>query len=137
MITEKKYNRHQIYGILKDYHWKMREIQRLDRELKRTDFQGVAQYGIEATLPHAVGIVSQAIENEIVRREKKSVSMVEYAKEITFINDRLDRITHAKEKTVLDCLLDGMGIVAISHHLGMTRQTVAEIRDKIVEKLAD
>jgi hypothetical protein len=137
MLTVKTYNKHQIYGILKDYHWKLREIQRIDRELKRTDFAGVAQYGIEATLPHAQGIIGRAIENEIVRREKKSDSMIEYALEINFINERIDKITAGKEKVVLDCLLDGMGIVAISHHLGMTRQTVAEIRDKIVDKIAD
>jgi DNA-directed RNA polymerase specialized sigma subunit len=130
------YNKFQIYGILKDYFWMIREIQKIDRELQKTDFSGVAQYGIEATLPHAVGIVGRAIENEIVRRSKKSERMLEYAKKVNFINERINNITDEKEKVVLDCLMDGLSLTAISKHMGMSRQLVTTIRDKLVENLA-
>jgi hypothetical protein len=36
------YNKFQIYGILKDYFWMLREIQRIDKELMKTDFRGTA-----------------------------------------------------------------------------------------------
>jgi DNA-directed RNA polymerase specialized sigma subunit len=130
------YNKFQIYGILKDYYWMIREIQKIDRELQKTDFSGVAQYGIEVTLPHAVGIVGRAIENEIVRRSKKSERMLEYAKKVNFINERINNITDEKEKVVLDCLMDGLSLTAISKHMGMSRQLVTTIRDKLVENLA-
>jgi DNA-binding NarL/FixJ family response regulator len=133
----KTYNRHQIYGILKDYCWKLREVQRIDKELQKTDFTGTAQYGIEATLPHAVGLVGKAIENEIVRREKKSERVIDYIDEINFINDRMNRIVDEKEKVVLDCLLDGLSIAAVASHLRTSRKQVNLLRDNIVKLLAD
>jgi DNA-binding NarL/FixJ family response regulator len=131
------YNKFQIYGILKDYFWMIREIQKIDRELQKTDFAGVAQYGIEATLPHAVGIVGRALENEVVRRSKKSERMLDYAKKVNFINERLGKVTDEKEKVVLDCMLDGMNLVAIAHHLHISRKQVHILRDDIVKRLAD
>jgi DNA-binding NarL/FixJ family response regulator len=133
----KTYNRHQIYGILKDYCWKLREVQRIDKELQKTDFTGTAQYGIEATLPHAVGLVGKAIENEIIRREKKSERVVDYIDEINFINARTNRIVDEKEKVVLDCLLDGMSIAAVAAHLRTSRKQVNLLRDNIVKLLAE
>jgi DNA-binding NarL/FixJ family response regulator len=131
------YNKFQIYGILKDYFWMIREIQKIDRELQKTDFAGVAQYGIEATLPHAVGIVGRALENEVVRRSKKSERMLDYAKKVNFINERLGKVTDEKEKVVLDCMLDGMNLVAIAHHLKISRKQVHILRDTIVNRLAE
>ena len=131
------YNKFQIYGILKDYFWMLREIQRLDRELAKTDFRGTAQYGIEATLPHAQGIVGKAIENEVIRRSRKSDNMVEFAKKVNFINERLHKVTDEKEKVVLDCMLDGMNLRAIAHHLRISRKQVHILRDTIVNRLAD
>jgi DNA-binding NarL/FixJ family response regulator len=130
------YNKFQLYGILKDYHWMIKEIKQIDYELSKTEFQGVAQYGIEATLPHAVGIVGRAIENEVIRRSKKSERMIDYAKKVNFIHERIHKITDEKEKVVLDSLLDGYSLTAISKHLRMSRQNVTDIRDKIVENLA-
>lgn len=131
-----KFNKHQIYGILKDYHWKLREIQRLDRDLLKTDFRGAAQYGIEATLPHAVGIVGKALENEVIRRNKKSSDLLKYCEQINFINENMHKVTDEKEKVVLDCLLEGMDITAISHHLRTNRRHVHLLRDNIVNHLS-
>jgi DNA-directed RNA polymerase specialized sigma subunit len=136
MTVATTFNKYQIYGILKNYFWMLREIQRIDRELNKTDFTGVAQYGIEATLPHAVGIVSQAIENEVIRRERKSERLYKYIEEVNFINERIHNITDEKQKVILDCLLDGLSLTAISKHLVMSRQQVTDIRDNIVERLA-
>lgn len=137
MAIDTTYNKHQIYGILKDYHWMLKEMIRVEKQLASTDFKGVAQYGIEATLPHAQGIVGKAIENEVMRRNKKSESIVEYAKRVNFINERLDRVTDEKEKVVLNCLLDGMNIAAIGAHLRTSRKQIHIIRDTIVNILAD
>jgi hypothetical protein len=131
------YNKFQIYGILKDYHWMLREIKRIDYELSKTDFQGVAQYGVEATLPHAVGIVGRALENEIVRRSKKSERLYEYVEKVNFINGRLGKVQDEKLKVTMDCMLDGMSMVQIGKHLGLSRRRVHELRDEIVNKLVD
>lgn len=136
MIVATKFNKHQIYGILKNYFWMVKEIQRIDYELSKTDFTGTAQYGIEATLPKAQGIVGKALENEILRRSKKSERLMDYIEKVNYINEHMGNITDEKEKVILDCLLDGMSLTAISKHLGMSRKQVTEIRDDIVDKLS-
>jgi DNA-directed RNA polymerase specialized sigma subunit len=136
MVTATKYSKHQIYETLKNYYWMIREIQRIDKELSQTDFSGTAQYGIEATMPKAQGIVGKALENEVVRRSNKSKKLVEYANRINYINERISFITDEKEKVVLDCLLDGLSLTGVSKHLKMSRGYVTKIRDDVVEKLA-
>lgn len=135
VATPTKYNKHQIYGILKDYSWMVKEIQRIDTYLSETDFKGTAQYGIEATLPKAQGIVGKALENEVMRRLNKSKRLQRYINEVNFINERIPVVTDEKEKVVLDCILDGMSLAAISHHLGISRKQVHIIRDHIVDLL--
>jgi DNA-directed RNA polymerase specialized sigma24 family protein len=137
MMTTTKLNNYQIYDILKSYHWKIREIKRIDEHLEETDFKGVAQYGIEATLPTGKGVVGRALENEIIRRDKKSKRLMNYIEEVNFINDHLDKIKDEKEKVVLDCMLDGMSITAISKHMGISRRHVHKLQDKLVETLGE
>jgi DNA-binding NarL/FixJ family response regulator len=136
MAVAVTYNKHQIYGILKNYHWMVNEIQKIHCDLSKTDFKGTAQYGISATLPTGKGLVSKALENEVIRRNEKSDRMLDYANKVVFINERRDRITDEKEKVILDCLLDGLSLTAISKHLGISRALVTDIRDNIVDKLA-
>lgn len=136
MTTAITFSKHQIYGILRDYHWMVNEIKRIDKELQETDFKGTAQYGIEATMPRPQGIVGKALENEVIRRVEKSKRLNKYIEEVIFINQHIPNITNEKEKVILDCLLDGMSLTAVSKHLGVSRRLVTKIRDDIVEKLA-
>lgn len=135
MTTLVKYNKHHIYGILKNYFWMVREIQRWEYELKQTSFTGVAQYGLEATLPKPQGIVGKALENEIVRRSEKSKRLIKYSEEVNFINERRGNVTDEKEKVILDCILDGLSLTAISKHLRMSRKQITVIRDNIVDQM--
>lgn len=115
----------------------LREIQRIDKELSITDFTGVAQYGVEATLPHAVGIVGRALENEIVRRNDKSVRLYKYIEEVNYINEHKGSITDEKEKVILDCLLDGVSITSIALLFKTNRKQIHKMIDNIVDKLHD
>jgi len=112
------------------------EIKSLYAELQRTDFKGVAQYGIQATLPNGKGVVGKALENEVVRRSEKSKRIYEYIDQVNFINENRRHITDEKEKVVLDCLLDGFSISAIARHLRTGRKQVGNIVDSIVDQLA-
>lgn len=112
------------------------EIRKINYELSKTDFKGTSQYGIQATLPTGKGLVSKALESEVIRRNDKSERMIDFANKVVFINDRRDRITDEKEKIVLDCLLDGLSLTATSKHMGISRSMVTDIRDNIVDKLA-
>jgi hypothetical protein len=133
----KTYNKHQVYGILKNYFWMLREIQRIDSELSRTDFKGVAQYGISASLPTGKGLVSKTLENEVVRRNLKSERLIDYIDKVNFINANMHKVTDEKENVILDCLLDGLSISAISRHLGTTRKQVNIQVDNIINSLVD
>ena len=130
-------NKHQIYELLKSYHWKIKEIQRMKEELDDTDFTGTAQYGIEATMPSAKGGISRALETEVLRRCKKHKRLRGYVDEVNYINSRTDLIQDERQKAILDCMLDGMSITAISKHLGMGRTHVHKLQDDIVARLGE
>lgn len=131
-----KISKYEIYDILKDYFWMIREIQRIDRELSETDFNGAAQYGIDATMPRPQGVVGKALENEAMRRVQKSQRLQKYIRDVNFINQNRHKIKGNREEVVLDCLLDGLSLTAIAKHLGMGRTRVTEIRNNIVDELA-
>jgi hypothetical protein len=137
MTITATYNKHQVYGILKNYYWMLREIQRINSELSRTDFKGVAQYGTSASLPTGQGLVSKTLENEVVRRNLKSERMLDYIDKVNFINANMYKVTDEKEKVILDCLLDGLTISAISKHLGTNRKQVNIQVDNIISCLVD
>jgi hypothetical protein len=137
MTITATYNKHQVYGILKNYYWMLREIQRINSELSRTDFKGVAQYGTSASLPTGQGLVSKTLENEVVRRTLKSERMIDYIDKVNFINANMYKVTDEKEKVILDCLLDGLTISAISKHLGTNRKQVNIQVDNIISCLVD
>jgi hypothetical protein len=137
MTITATYNKHQVYGILKNYYWMLREIQRINSELSRTDFKGVAQYGTSAALPTGQGLVSKTLENEVVRRNLKSERMLDYIDKVNFINANMYKVTDEKEKVILDCLLDGLTISAISKHLGTNRKQVNIQVDNIISCLVD
>jgi DNA-binding NarL/FixJ family response regulator len=136
-VAMKAYNKYQIYGILRDYRMMVNQIMLLNHELNRTDFKGVAQYGTESTLPTGQGIVSKALESEVIRRSEKSERMIDYANKVQFINQNRHKITDEREKVVLDCLLDGMTLNAIARHLGSYRNQISKIQDSIVDKIVE
>jgi len=130
--TKKKFNRHEIYGILRDYHWLVKEVDRLIKELNVTESVGVASYSDE---PRGGGGPSKPIESEVIRREKKYDRMKRYLMRVDFINEKSANITDEREKVILDCILDGMRMSAVASHLGISRHTANQIRDIIVVKL--
>jgi|SRR5690625_3119791 len=131
MKKTKPFNRHEIYGILRDYHWLVKEIERIKSELNITESVGVASYSDE---PRGSG-VSNPIESEVIRREKKYDRMKKYLSRVDFINEKATNITDEREKVILDCILDGMRMSAIANHLNISRHTANQIRDMIVVKL--
>jgi len=46
-------------------------------------------------------------------------------------------ITDEREKAVLNCMLDGMSVRAISKHMGLSERHVFRIKDSIVQQMAD
>jgi helix-turn-helix protein len=131
------YNKFQVYEIIDDYHWIIQVIKQSEGELDNVTFNGVAQYGIEASLPSGKGLVSMALENEVVRRNEQYKRLYEYIDKVNFINVNRHKVTDEKEKVVLDCLLDGDSLAAVTRHMGMGRKRIDKMRSDIVDKLVD
>jgi len=129
---KKRFNRHEIYGILRDYHWLVKEVDRLIKELNMTESVGVASYSDE---PKGGSGPSNPIESEVIRREKKYDRLKKYLERVDFVNMKTSNIKDEREKVILDCILDGMRMSAVASHLNISRHTANQIRDIIVVKL--
>ncbi|MFD1450849.1 DNA-binding response regulator [Oceanobacillus sojae] len=129
-------NSKQIEDTLRDYSWMLNEIKR-QRQLM--DYEGgnlVAQSGIESTLPKAKGGTSDPIALEVIRRDKNSKWLDKLETKVLFIQKRIHLITDEREKAVLECMLDGLSMIAISQHMGLSRRHIYNIKESIVNRIA-
>lgn len=129
-------NKRQIEDTLRNYNWMINEIKRQRYLLADGGASLVAQSGIESTLPKPVGNPSDPISIEVIRRDKKHgwINKLEY--KVSFIQLGMHLIEDEREKAVLECLLDGMSMIAISNHMGLSRRHIYNIKDSIVNKIA-
>jgi|GEM_PF-3383114 len=132
-LSKQSFNKHEIYIILSDYNWIVKEANRIKLQLSQFETVGVASYSDE---PKGGNGVSDRIGGEVIRREKNHKRLKGYLSKIEFIEHRSDNIVDEKEKAVLDCILDGLGINAIAIHLNMSRRMIHKIRDNIVDRLS-
>lgn len=129
-------NSKQIEETLRDYSWMLNEIKR-QRQLM--DYEGgnlVAQSGIESTMPKAKGGTSDPIALEVIRRDKNSKWLDKLETKVLFIQKRIHLITDEREKAVLECMLDGLSMIAISQHMGLSRRHIYNIKESIVNRIA-
>jgi hypothetical protein len=123
---------------LRSYHWIIKEIDRLDNQLRKVihinapQSSLVAQYGIEATLPRGKGLKLSTVsinEEKYDRQLKRLENLEEKARKI---NQALESIVDEKDRTVLECILDGERMNIIAKHVGVSRTRLNEIKRKIV-----
>ncbi|MEC3884595.1 helix-turn-helix domain-containing protein [Halobacillus sp. HZG1] len=126
----------QIENTLRDYNWMINEIKRQRNLLEDAGTNLVAQSGIESTLPKAQGESGDPVAREVVRRDKKYIWIHKLEVKVSFIQERMAVIEGEREKAVLECLLDGMSMVAISRHMGLSRRHIYNLREKIVDKIS-
>jgi len=123
----------EVEQILKDYHWMVREINRLLSLLGDAGERIVINYeGLD--MPKPKGLRSDPVAFEAIRREKDHRKLKRYMEKVKFVQDRLDWIQDERERTILDCMLDGMTVSAIANHMGCTRKTVRTVRESIIRK---
>ncbi|NGP45986.1 DNA-binding response regulator [Bacillaceae bacterium SIJ1] len=129
-------NKQEIAQLLKDYHWMVNEIKR-QRELLK-DFPGATtgKYGIEATQPKAPYQTGDPVAREVERRYGKYKWVEKLEQRVTFVQERIHVIQAEREKAVLECMLDGMSMVAISRHMGLSERHVFRLRDSVVDKMS-
>jgi len=129
-------NKKEIEQALRDYNWMIKEIKRQRELLGHIGTNIVAQSGIESSMPKAQGVTSDPVALEVIRREKKSKWVEKLEEKVLFIQKRISVITNEREKAVLECMLDGLSMVAIGKHMGLSRTHIYNIKESIVYKIA-
>jgi hypothetical protein len=125
--------KHEIEQTLRDYHWMIREIERL-RELLGDAGERIVQNFEVLGMPKAKGGRSDPVALEASRRERHWKKLRAYERKVMYVQERLDIIQDERERTVLDCMLDGMSMRAIAHHMGLSRRHIQNMKDSIVEQ---
>ncbi len=125
-------NKSEIEQTLRDYNWMINEIKRQRALLEHAGDNLVAQSGIESTLPKAQGGISDPVALEVIRRDKASKWVLKLEEKVLFIQKRIHVVTDEKEKAVLECMLDGLSMVAIGKHMGLSRQHIYRIKENIL-----
>lgn len=130
-----------IEHLLRDYHWMKKEVDRLQRIVYgyATPMKswGVAQYGIEATMPKGSRGKSQAELKEMDLREERQYKRLKKYEEIVFaIEMAADLLEDEKDKVIYDCLLDGMSYRSIADHVGISRNQAKKAKEAILSHLS-
>lgn len=131
-----KMNEKQVEEALRNYSWMINEIKRQREMLSDAGENLVAQSGIESMLPKPKGITSDPVAQEVIRRDKKSKWVLRLESKVLFIQKRISIITNEKEKAVLECMLDGMSMVSIGKHMGLSRRHIYTIKSSITSQIA-
>ncbi|MFT8928510.1 MAG: helix-turn-helix domain-containing protein [Sporolactobacillus sp.] len=129
-------NKKDIAKILRDYFWIINEIARQRKMMSEVSANMTGQYGIESSLPHGKNGRSDPVANEVERRDKKFKWIAKLEEKALYVQKGATLITDEREKAVLECMLDGMSIIAISRHMGLSRRHVQRIRDDIADKMS-
>lgn len=126
----------QIENALRDYNWMINEIKRQRELLSDAGENLVAQSGIESVMPKVQGGTSDPVALEVIRRDKKYTWVNRLEKKVLYIQERMNAIQGEREKAVLECMLDGMSMIAISQHMGLSRRHIYTIKSSIVDTIA-
>ena len=127
---------HDIENALRDYHWMVREISRLREELSTVNSSVTAAYGLQASMPKS-NETSDSTAREVIQRDRRHRTLKKFEKKVRFIEERSVCVRDDREIAVLNCMLDGMSIVAISQHMGFSERKVYHIKDDIVKSMQE
>ncbi|MGM7683751.1 DNA-binding response regulator [Cytobacillus sp. Hm23] len=127
-------NKQEIRIALRDYYWMEKELLRLYKEMNICPAPSISQYGVEASIPKAK-TNSDQVGNFVIRKDRYKKMVEKLERKVRIINKHTETIKDDRMSTVLYCLLDGMPIVGISKHLGISERNVYNIRDSIVDHI--
>ena len=134
-------NKKQIENLIYQYHWRKKEVNRLENILwghaGYSRSVGVAQYGIEATLPKPnTNLKSYAELEEMDQRELRQYKRLEKFRAIVYFIEGLEKhLTNDKHLIIFDCMLEGMSYRSIADHLQISRSKFNPIKDEMLNQL--
>ncbi|WP_336636732.1 LuxR C-terminal-related transcriptional regulator [Lysinibacillus fusiformis] len=120
-------------SMITDYHWMVNAIKEM--RLEMVIGAKTAQYGIEATLPKAVGGVGDPIMQEAVRRSKNIKRVAEYEKKLLDVQLLIQRATGDREIQVLNWMLDGKSQRWVGQNMALSATSIKRIKDNIVKQM--
>ncbi|WP_445477381.1 hypothetical protein ACULLL_12680 [Lysinibacillus irui] len=90
-----------------------------------------AKYGIEATMPKAVGGTSDPVHAHVQIRAAREVRINKIKEELLMVQNLTDKVTGDIEQEVLFWLLEGMPFRWIGAKLNMSHTSVQRVREHI------
>lgn len=133
------YNAHQILDLMFDYNDNVALLENLRAET--TVGAGIAQYGIEATMPKAQGETGDPVFREYVRRNRAFGRYGEITEKLLPIQNFVESPDYDLQldltnKIILDLTLDGQSQRAIARIVNMSYQNVQKKQLLIAETIA-
>lgn len=137
MLKEKiQLNRYQLDKAIKKYHDNMCKYMRMKDELDSlTAAASTTKYGIEATMPKAVGSTSDPVYAHVQIRASREVRINKIKDELLMVQNLIDKITGDIEQEVLYWLLEGMPFRRIGAKLNISHTSVQRVRERILDMM--
>lgn len=130
-------NHNDIDQAIRDYHWMIKEVHRLEKELDSIQDSLTAQYGVEASLPKGSSMDHDKVGRTVVRRNEETKHMTKLKGKIAFVDHGIELITNDFEKAVMLCILDGLSQFQISQLFKMSEGKISSIKGQIIKQLYD
>lgn len=129
-------NRYQLDRAIKRYHENMCKYMRLREEVDSlTPAASIGQYGVEATLPKAVGANSDPIFQHIFMKKRREEELELVKNELLLVQGLIYKVKDGKEKEVLYWLLEGMSFRWIGAKINMSHTSVQRVRERILDSM--
>ncbi|PYI52541.1 hypothetical protein [Paenibacillus flagellatus] len=122
---------------LKDFPWMQREIERLRGLLDHVGAGLTGVYGLDGAMPKGKGRHADHVNREAQKREKHRDRLKELEAKVTRIENAAERVRDDRQRTVLECIMEGQRMNAIARHIGVSRQRLYELKHELVRFLAD
>jgi len=124
-----------------DYSWIIESIEEARQPVAKIDNSSyigakTAMYGIEATLPKAIGGSSDPVFTEVQRRVYSlNYRIKEYEQKIAEVQKRIPYVVGDREVEVLHRLLNGNSMRAIGKHMKLSSTTIFRVRNNILNQM--
>jgi len=129
-------NYNDIEQALRNYHWMLNQVERLERELANVEPSLIPPYGIEASMPKA-NQISDKVGKTVIKRDEESRHLKKLKAKIAFIDNGLKNIENDLEKAVMLCIMDGLSQFQISQHFKISEGKVSSIKSHIIKRMSD
>lgn len=125
--------------MIKDYRWMVKEEQRLSKLTYiangSVETKMVAQYGLEAAMPHANTSIKSQTELKLAgkREERNYKRLMRLRNELLILDYVNELLENDLQETVYDWLLEGESLRGIASFIETSKAVVIEVKDRIIE----